>query len=506
MADARCGDAVSGLRLLGTNSAIYTATNFLQKGTAFLLLPLYTLYLDPAAYGVLAIVTAINGFLSLAFTLNLMSAVTRFYFEYRDQPAMLAEFWGSVLTFVMLLSVVLGALMLLVGQWLLAPIVGDVAFYPYIALGVLTAIFQPFFTTFLSVLQTRNEGMKYAVLSLANFTLTTALTIALVVLLGWGVTGALVATLAATVVFFIVSLWMMRAELRINLRWQHLRPALAYSLPQVPHVLSSQTTAIADRLILSNRLGASAVGLYSVGAMVAMAVEVAAQSVNRAYVPLSMHALQQRTPELLGNIRVMGSLIVAGFCLVGIGVGTFARELVALATAPEFAAAATVIPVLVFARVAGAIYYVLVNVLFFDRDAVKWLPVGTFAGAALNVAGALLLIPPYGLMGAAFAALGSQIMATVLVGAIARRFDPVRWQYWRYACAFTATFAGTWLLSDLQPDPWLLTLSVKLAGILLLAAALGAILWRRPLILFEAGLSVLRRQFGEAGAMFRRAA
>ena len=108
MADARCGDAVSGLRLLGTNSAIYTATNFLQKGTAFLLLPLYTLYLDPAAYGVLAIVTAINGFLSLAFTLNLMSAVTRFYFEYRDQPAMLAEFWGSVLTFVMLLSVVLG--------------------------------------------------------------------------------------------------------------------------------------------------------------------------------------------------------------------------------------------------------------------------------------------------------------------------------------------------------------------------------------------------------------
>ena len=64
-------------RQLGTNSVIFVITNVTQKAAMFLLMPLYTLYLDPAAFGVLAIVTAINGFLSIAFTLGLTGAVTR---------------------------------------------------------------------------------------------------------------------------------------------------------------------------------------------------------------------------------------------------------------------------------------------------------------------------------------------------------------------------------------------------------------------------------------------
>ncbi|MBS3962529.1 MAG: oligosaccharide flippase family protein [Sandarakinorhabdus sp.] len=76
------GNAVNKLRLLGSNSAIYAGTSLLQKGLAFLLLPLYTLYLDPQAYGVFAIVTAVHGLLSIVFTLGLTGAVTRFYFEF----------------------------------------------------------------------------------------------------------------------------------------------------------------------------------------------------------------------------------------------------------------------------------------------------------------------------------------------------------------------------------------------------------------------------------------
>jgi O-antigen/teichoic acid export membrane protein len=499
----RCGDVVTGLRLLGANSAIYTATNFLQKGTALLLMPLYTLYLDPEAYGVLAIVTALNGFLSLAFTLNLMGAVTRFYFEYRDEPETLAEFWGTILCFVLLLSLVLGVIILLTGRWLLSPLIGNVAFYPYVALGVITAIFQPFFTTFLVVLQTRNEGGKYALMSLAHFALTTLLTVALVVMLGWGAVGALVAILTATIVFFAVSLWMLRSNLRLCLRWHHLRPALAYSFPQVPHLLSTQTTAIADRLILNSKLGASAAGLYSVGAMISMAVEVAAQSVNRAYVPIGMSALKSRDPAALHNILVMGSLVVALFCMVGATVASFANEIITLATAPEFHRAAAVVPLLVFGRVAGAIYYLLVNVLFFDRDAVKLLPIGSIAGAILNVVIALALIPPFGLMGAALASLVAQILATVLIGAIARRFDPVRWPYWRFAMAFGASLLVGLLLANLQVGGMFATIGWKIVGLALLAPALGLILWLRPLILFEAALLVSRRQFASAGALFR---
>jgi O-antigen/teichoic acid export membrane protein len=338
------GNAVSKLRLLGTNSAIYAGTSLLQKGSAFLLLPLYTLYLDPQAYGVLAIVTAVNGLLSIVFTLGLTGAVTRFYFEFEDQPAELAEFWGSILVCVLLLSTAVGGVLLVFGETLLRPIIGAVPFWPYVALGVMAAFFQPFFTVFLSVLQTRNQAARYALVSLAHFALTTLLTIVLVVVFHQGVLGALQATLAAAAVFFGVSLWLLRKDITPCLRWRHLRPAFAYGLPQIPHAAASQVTATTDRLILNAQVGTATAGVYAVGAMMALVVEVAAQSVNRAYMPLSMAALKSGAAAELEQLRGLGALVVAGFCLLGAGLGLFARELVWLFASPAFAPAARPAP------------------------------------------------------------------------------------------------------------------------------------------------------------------
>jgi O-antigen/teichoic acid export membrane protein len=465
-------------------------------------MPLYTLYLDPAAYGILAIVTAVNGVLCVVFTLGLTGAVTRFYFEYENDPATLAEFWGSILTFVMLLSALLGAVLLVIGDTLLRPLIGEVAFWPYVALGVVTTFFQPFFTTFLTVLQTRNQATRYSQISLAHFALMTTLTIVLVVVLRLGVTGALVATLVAAIVFFVVSLWLLRADFRVCLHWPHLRSALSYGLPQVPHSLAGQTTAVADRLILNSQLGAATAGLYYVGAMVSMVVEVVGQSVNRAYVPVSMRALKSREPPQLARLREMGCLIVAGACLLGAFVGVFGRELVLLLAASPFAGAAAVVPVLAFVGVANANYYLFVNALFFERSAIKLLPIGTLCAAILNVALALVLIPRYALIGAAASTLIAQTMTTILIAAIARRFDPVGWNYGRHALAFLCALACTLWLAGVEVGSMVGTIVVKLGGLAALALLLGFIFWRRPLILAVAIVRLARQRPDEAAALF----
>lgn len=487
---------------LGANSAIYAATNMLQKGTAFLLMPLYTLYLDPAAFGVLSVVTSINGLLGIAFTLSLTSAVTRFYFEHRDDPVVLAEFWGTMLCFVLLLSLVLAAALLLVGDRLLAPFIGGVAFWPYVALGVLATVFQPFFTTFLAVLQSRNEATRFAIVSLSHFGLTTILTIALVVALGWGATGALSATLAGAAVFFVVSLWMLRRDLRLCLKWVHLRPALAYSLPQLPHTAASQIGAITDRLVLNARLGTSAAGLYSVGSMLAMVVEIIAQSVNRAYVPLSMAALKSRSPSELAQLRAIGALVVASFCLLGTIVSAFSSELLWLLAAPAFAPAADVVPLLAFAGVSSSAYYLFVNILFFDRSATRLIALGTVSAALLNVVLVFLLAPTFGLKGAACAALISQSVAAVLVAWIGARFDPVDWDYARYAAAIGLSLAcAVWAGGlSLATPAW--TWAAKLACVAGVAAGLGALFWRSPLIFAVATGRLLQRRFADAAALF----
>jgi O-antigen/teichoic acid export membrane protein len=493
---------VSILRQLGANSAIYAATNLLQRGAAFMLMPLYTLYLDPSAYGVLAIVTAVNGLLSIAFTLGLTSAMTRFYFEYQDDPQALAQFWGSILVFVVLLSAVLGGVLLWSGDVLLRPLIGDVPFWPYVALGVMATFFQPFFATFLATLQMRNHAGRYAAVSLANFGLTTLLTVALVVWMGWGVRGPLVATLVASGVFFVVSLWMMRGHLQICLHWRHLKPALGYSLPLVPHSISGQATAFSDRLVLNSYLGTASAGLYSVGAMVALVVEVTAQSVNRAYVPLTMAALKRGQPEDLAKIHTVGTLVVALFSLLGAAIAAFSKELLWLMASPAFGAAASVIPILVFAGVANAIYFLFVNVLFYDRNAVKLIPVGTLSAAAASVLLSLLMVPRYGLMGAAWSALLAQTIATVLIAAIAYRLDPVRWNYGRYAVAFGVALSAAVGFGAIDTGHLATDVVSKAAGLVTLAIVIGVLLWNRPLIFGRAIVQLLKRRPEAAAALF----
>jgi len=493
---------MSILRQLGANSTIYAATSVLQRGLQFMLLPLYTHYLVPSAYGVLAIVTAVNGVLSIFFTLGLTSAVTRFYFEYQDQPVLLARFWGTILVFVMALSAVLGGALLLMGDILLRPFIGAVPFWPFVALGVMATFFQPFFLTFLAVLQMRNEALRYAAVSLANFALTAGLTIFMVVQMGWGAQGPLVATLAASVVFFAISLWMLRDNLRLCLDWGHLKQALRYSLPLVPHSVSAQLTAFSDRLVLNHYLGTAATGLYSVGAMLALIVEVGAQSVNRAYVPLTMAALKRGSADDMAQIRTVGSLFVGVFCILGTAVAAFAPELLRLLASPAYAGAAAIVPLLVFAGVANAFYFLFVNILFYNQSAVRMIPVGTASAALISVALLLLLVPQFGITGAAWAALASQILATVLIAAIARKYEPVRWPYARYAFAFAFAFAfGLALggMGSLAPVP---ALALKLAALALVSMLLGALLWGQPWLPLQALGTLLRGHPARAAALF----
>ena len=495
---------MSILRQLGANSSIYVATNVLQRGAAFMLMPLYTYYLAPSAYGVLAIVTALNGILSIVFTLGLTSAVTRFYFEYQDDPPLLARFWGTVLVFVVLLSAALAGILLLCGDVLLRPFIGEVPFWPFVALGVMAAFFQPFFLTFLAVLQMRNQAGRYAVVSLANFALSTVLTIVLVVQLGWGVRGPLMASLVASMVFFLVSLWMLRGDLTLCLDWQHLKPALGYSLPLVPHSVSGQITAFGDRLVLNSYLGTAAVGLYSVGAMLALVVEVGAQSVNRAYVPLTMAALKRGQPSDMEQIRSVGTLFVGVFCLLGAGVAAFARELVALLASPAYAGAAKIVPMLVFAGVANAFYFLFVNILFYDRKAVRMIPLGTTSAAIASVLLLLLLVPRLGMMGAALASLLAQVVSTVLIAAIAHRYETVRWHYASYGLAYALALSTAFGLAWLDADQMLLGIAIKLLALILLSLALGSILWRQPLLPGLALFSLLQGRPGAAAALFAK--
>jgi O-antigen/teichoic acid export membrane protein len=120
----------------------------------------------------------------------------------------------------------------------------------------------------------------------------------------------------------------------------------------------------------------------------------------------------------------------------------------------------------------------------------------------LNVGLALLLVPRFGLLGAAWATMLAQVLATVLIAVIGNRFDPVRWDHARYALAFGGSLALTLSMGSLELGGMGLDIAARVSALALLSVLLGAVLWGRPLILAEALMRLLSRQPAAATALF----
>ncbi|HEU4551137.1 MAG TPA: oligosaccharide flippase family protein [Rhizomicrobium sp.] len=485
---------MSALARLGRSATVYVISSILQKGTAFLLLPLYTRFMPPSQYGIYSVVLALSQLLAVVFPLQLDAAVLRFYYLYRDDHEKLREFWGSVLTFMVLFSGATGLFLLLFGDFLLRPVVGQIPIWPYVAIGIVISIFQPFFTVFLAVLQARERSIRYSIASFLFFLSTTLTTIALVVWAGFGALGPLISICGGTIIFAIAALIILRPDYRICLKWNHIRQALGYSLPTMPHAMAGTILGISDRIALNLLKGVATTGVYNIGAVIGSAVEMIASGANRAYIPIGMSIRSREDPEQFRQLHELGVAVIAILCLAGAGLSIFSREIVYVFAAQAFQAARFVIPFIAFGGVASGIYYILVNVLFFDRHWVRYIWVGTGLAAAVSIAINFTLIPVLGMMGSAVASLVAQLVSTTVIAFIGSRIDPVPWHYGMialvYGVCLIVAFAVVYLLAGLSIGIFVMKATIFAA----LVPAIGLILWRDPMRLPYFALRLVRNR------------
>jgi len=482
---------------IARHSGIYVVANVLQRGTAFVLLPLYTHVLTPAEYGTIAIVTALAGILAVLLPISINGAITRFYFEYREEPEQLRSFWGAILAFMLLSCGLFGLLLLVFGGAFFEWALGDVAFWPFVAIGIATAMAQPFFQTVQTIFQTREQPLHYAAVSGGHFLLTLLLTIYLILGEGWGAAGPLFAMFVSSILFAAGGLYALRRNFRLSLHPAYLRAALAYVLPQIPHGLSSLALTTTDRFLLNGLVSLAAVGIYNIAALFSLAVDLICQSVNKAFMPMSMRVMQSADPAELAQLRDAGLAMVASFCVIGASLTVFSNEIVGFIAGVAFAGAATYVPFLAFAGVAGGINYVLVNVLFFERAAAKYIPVPTITGGIASIVLNYILIVRLGPLGAAIGTMAAQLVMTLATGLIAARFEHVRWPYGRFAILFVVAFGTAAALAWFAPFGSLGNLALRAGGLFLIVMLLSGIAWSAPLKLLRFGLSL-----GGAGHRF----
>jgi O-antigen/teichoic acid export membrane protein len=466
------------LRRLGKHSAIYGLGGLVSRILAVLLLPLYTRYLSPSDYGKVETLIALTTVLGILLRMGITSAFFRFYFDSADEGHRLlvlrTSFWFTM--GMATLGLVLGVAF---SSWISEWLFGSTGSADLVAASFVGLWAGMNWDQMTSLFRVEERSVAFVTATVANILVTVGATLLLVVALEKGPLGVIIGNFIGTLAVYFVLLGYRRDQLGLQFDRRLLREMNRFGIPLVPTAVFLWVTNFSDRFFLVKLTDPAQVGLYSVGVRIASAMVLLLTAFRTAW-PAFAYSIDDEGEAQRTYAFVLTYLVLVT-TWVATGLALLSPWLVEWLAAPAFSKASRVVGPLAFAAVAFGGYIVVASgVGRARRTQFNWVVTG--AAAAVNASLNLILIPPYGMMGAAVATVAAYVTMFAGMSWWAQRLYPVPYQWRRVV---TAALAGIGL-----------TVAGKLAGGGLVVALGLALAY--PLVLAPLGfyLPVERRAIG----------
>jgi O-antigen/teichoic acid export membrane protein len=421
--DARDRTPVASAPRLFESAAVYAAANVLSSAIPFVLLPVLTRVLSPADFGMVAMFSVLQAILFPLVGLGTKHAVAAHFFSPGGDTA---RFLVTCLALTAVSSASLALLMLPFRDFL-----ASMTFLPagWLLVAVAAAAAQVVVMLTLALWQARRSAVRFGIFQVLQAATNVGLSLLFVLSLGLGWEGRVLGQVGALVLFAalgILALWS-ACDLAWPPRADHLREALAFGLPLVPHGLAGAAAMVADRFLITAMLNVEQTGLYTAALQIAMVLALAVQAFNRAYQPWLFGGLQQGSAAFRRR-AVQGSYVYFFFLAAAAAiVGLAAPSIVRVVLGEGFQSAATFIPFLAFGVAFGGMYNAVANYLILSRRT-AWLSLASVVAGAVNIAGGILLIRHNGALGAAQAFMLAQLTTFLLAWWLAGKAYAMPWR------------------------------------------------------------------------------
>jgi len=202
--------------------------------------------------------------------------------------------------------------------------------------------------------------------------------------------------------------------------WERLKRYLKYSLPLVPSGFSSQISSNGDRFVVGYFLGAQYVGIYSVAYSLASILmlfnppitNVLFPKISKFYVTRNYAAIRKYINVGMTLFGVIGGLITLGLLIFGSYLlGFLIKE---SSQVPNFSHLFGVTLIVSFALIVYGISRIYSLYILIYEKTMAWFAI-YLSSAMLNLALNFMLIPAYGLLGAAFSTLLSYALIAIII-------------------------------------------------------------------------------------------
>jgi len=418
------------IKKLLKHTTIYGAGNVLSKLVGFFMIPFYTHYLTPADYGTLELLDLSLTLTALVLTMWLNASIVRHFNDFevpkdRDQAV------STILIFAFLIGGVVGGC----GIWLSHPLSALILNTPdlhfFVSLEALAFVVSSVNVVCSSYLRARQRSSLVVGTGLLGLVLSLSLNIYFIAVQHSGVVGVLYSSLiSSTMVTVGLAVYTIR-QVKLSFSFAKLRGIVAFGAPLIITSAAAFTVNFSDRFFLRHFTTISTVGIYALGYKFGFMLSLLVVQ------PFDM-IWQARIYEIAKRNRSgeIFSRVFEYYCFVlvaaALGLSIVIKELLSVISASSFHAAYKVVPIVALAYIFQGMNRFFLAGTYIAKKTMHLGVVG-LASAGANIGLNLLLIPRYGMLGAAWATAASFFVMSALALFVSQRVYPIPYVFSRVA-------------------------------------------------------------------------
>lgn len=410
------------------HTIIYGISSSLNRATGFLLIPVYTRFMQPEEYGLLSLCQVLIGLLAILYEIGMNSSLLRYYFDC-DTSDEKKGLIGTSVTFLLLYNLTITLLIMIFSMELSRIFLSGDSNKDIIILIGITVFFKNLNQVPFILFRVNNLSFHYSILSFIKLILTLGLNILFVVHLKRSVLGIMESQLIISFVFILLLLPYLIKNMRFTFNFTIFTKLCKFGLPLIPTNLIGFALLMSDRYILKMFVSMHEIGIYSLGYKLAMIVNIVAVNAISLAWPVSLMKLS-KAKQTGPQIAKICTYLIGFICILVIFISLFIEEILNVIADNSYLGAGKVVPIVAFAYLFFAFYKLFESGIFIAKKP-GYYPLITGAAGIVNISLNFLLIPACGFMAAAYNTLVAYVLLACLTLYVSNKLYPIPFEYTR---------------------------------------------------------------------------
>jgi len=454
---------------IGKNTIIYGIPDIVAKAVGFFMIPIYTRFLTPEDYGVMAMLLLFTGFVTLILPLSINTAFMRYYFEGKTEKEK-NTVYSTALLFITVLALIGVSILMIFSKQASFLLFGSIQYSFHVKLMLAACLFQMIQIIPSQLFIARQNSTIYASTQIISFIIHISLNVYLIAFLNLGLLGFLYSNLITAVLIgtFVFLLTIFQTGTKFSSYW--LKPMFCYGAPLMATSIFSYLYLQMDRFLLQKFSLLSELGLYALALQFGNVLTYIIWPLSVSIGPfVLLNYKKEKSKEMFSRLFTYSFLLVLGFALA---LSIFIVNIFLIAVGKEFLTAYKLVPTLSLAFLINSCSFLAIGIGLEKKT--KYALYVSIITLIVALVANLLLIPKLGAAGAAISKVIIFAISIFLLYKISQKLYYIHYEFKRIGLALVLAIVLYFINTFIPIEPFFA--SIVLRGLVLLIFPLGLFL------------------------------